>query len=140
METKATREPEPVKSCSPGSVENNKMMPSAPEEPVQDSVSAEALWVQSVSPSNLRELSTKPSATPSPEKAELKRIQRENDRLRQCIDWKRSGGIIDGDLSKDKRYYCTPPLFSTLFLVNFLSIIAFRGICSFRLCAVSSFS
>ena len=136
----ATREQEPVKSCSPGSVENSKMMPSATEGPPQDSVSREPLWVQSVSPSNLRDISTKPSATPSPEKAELKRIQRENDRLRQCIDWKRSGGTIDGALSKDKRYYCTLLLFCTLFLVNFLSTIAFRCTCSSRLRAVSSFS
>ena len=79
----ATREPEPVESCSPGNVENSKMMPSTTEGPAQDSVSREPLWVQSVSPSSLREISTKPSATvtPSPEKAELKRIQRENDRL-----------------------------------------------------------
>ena len=132
-----------VESCSPETVENSKMMPSTTEGPAQDSVSREPLWVQSVSPSSLREISTKPSATvtPSPEKAELKRIQRENDRLRQCIDWKRSGGIIDGASSKDKRYYCTLPLLSTLLhLVNFLSTIPFRCTCSFRLCAVSSFS
>ena len=112
----ATREPEPVESCSPGNVENSKMMPSTTEGPAQDSVSREPLWVQSVSPSSLREISTKPSATvtPSPEKAELKRIERENDRLSQCIDWKRSGGIIDGASSQRQKVLLhTSPSFYT---------------------------
>ena len=107
----ANRKLEPVKICSPGGVEDSNMVPSATEGSPQDSVSREPLGVQSISPGNLREISTKPSATPSPEKAELKRIQRENDRLRQCIDWSRSGGTTDGALSKDKRYCCTPPFF-----------------------------
>ena len=36
------------------------------------------------------------------EKAELKRIVKENERLRQCIDWNNSGGI-SYDIAKEKR-------------------------------------
>ncbi|XP_074619378.1 uncharacterized protein LOC141878360 [Acropora palmata] len=45
----------------------------------------------------------KPLKTISPEKSDLKRIQRENDSLRQNINWNRPEGITEGALSKEER-------------------------------------
>ena len=45
----------------------------------------------------------KPLKIISPEKSELKRIQRENDSLRQCINWNRPDGTTEDALSKEER-------------------------------------
>lgn len=45
----------------------------------------------------------KPLKTNSPEKSDLKRIQRENDSLRQNINWNRPEGTTEGALSKEER-------------------------------------
>ena len=45
----------------------------------------------------------KPLKTISPEKSDLKRIQRENDSLRQNINWNRPEGITESALSKEER-------------------------------------
>lgn len=41
--------------------------------------------------------------TPSPEKTELKRIQRENESLQNCINWSGSGETTEGALCKEER-------------------------------------
>lgn len=45
----------------------------------------------------------KPLKTNSPEKSDLKRIQRENDSLRQNINWNRPEGTTEVALSKEER-------------------------------------
>lgn len=45
----------------------------------------------------------KPLKTNSPEKSDLKRIQRENDSLRQNINWNRPEGSTEGALSNEER-------------------------------------
>lgn len=95
-------ESEGVKSGVAGNIEDNNAMRSGTDTCAQDYVRG-LLRTQSSPSGSSKESNTKLSATPSPEKAELKRIQRENERLRQCIDWNKPGAAADNALTKEKR-------------------------------------
>ena len=94
-----SNESEGVKSGVAGNIEDSGTGTSS-----RDCVGRRLLRTQIYPSGSSKESNTKLSATPSPEKAELKRLQRENDRLRQCIDWNKPGAAADSSLTKEERW------------------------------------
>lgn len=89
-------------SFTTGDLQESNVRPPATPNSSQNSnleSTGKELAMGSPTADSLEERNIKPSATPSPEKYELKRIVRENDRLRQSIDWRSTNGV----LSKDER-------------------------------------
>ncbi|XP_068718357.1 uncharacterized protein [Montipora capricornis] len=85
--------PSRVTNVECGSRRLGSLKNTAARGPVHDSANS------SIMESNM----TRSLHTPSPEKTELKRIQRENDSLENCINWSGSGETAEGALCKEER-------------------------------------